>query len=74
MSAEELLQYQFNVGTAILLTLIGIATLFVIVSAIIVWAIGACHYVRTRCLAVLAEAIGGRSSTSLSRNSKTAKS
>lgn len=44
MSAEELLQYQSNVGTAILLTLIGIATLFVIVSAIIVWAIGACHY------------------------------
>lgn len=45
MSGEEFAQYQANVGAAIFFTLLGIVILFLIFSGVVIWEIGACHYV-----------------------------
>ena len=45
MSGEEFAQYQANVGSAILFTLLRIVILFLIFCGVVIWAIGACHYV-----------------------------
>lgn len=45
MSGEEFAQYQANVGAAIFFTLLGIVILFLIFYGVVIWAIGACHYV-----------------------------